>query len=190
MNTQTDNAVHRNNVNGVDVNALFDTINAVKANTTLADSQFRATNRWMDGGHNRSTIQSFRSCGQEDTSRNRPFIMDADEPEVLLGSDQGANPVEYVLHALAACMTTTVIYHAAARGIAIRGMHSALEGDLDLRGFLGLSDEVRRGYQVIRVRMTVDCDAEPEALAELVRYSPVYDMVSRSLPVEVRFCRA
>lgn len=171
--------------NGVDVTALFDTINAVKADTALAQFKFRASNRWLDGGHNRSTIQGFYGCKAEDTTRTKPFILDNDEPPVLLGRDAGANPVEYILHALAGCLTTTMVYHAAARGIEIRAVESALEGDLDLRGFLGLSKEVRKGYQVVRVNMRVKSDAKPEMLRELAQFSPVYEMISRALPVEV-----
>ncbi|KAA2286295.1 OsmC family protein [Arenimonas fontis] len=173
-------------INGVDTDALFATIDAVKADPGLAEFQFRADNRWLDGGHNRSTIKGFRGCRQEDQTRTAPFVMDADEPPVLLGRDAGANPVEYVLHALAACLTTTMVYHAAARGIAIRGIESRLEGDLDLRGFLGLDDTVRKGYREVRVLFDVDSDASPEVLRELAKYSPVYDIVSNSLPVKVQ----
>jgi uncharacterized OsmC-like protein len=172
-------------LNGVNVTALFDTIDAVKKNPQLATFQFRAANEWLDGGHNRSTIQSFYGCGAEDTTRGAAFVMDNDEPAVLLGADNGANPVEYVLHALAGCLTTTLVYHAAARGIEIGAVESKLEGDLDLRGFLGISKDVRRGYHSVRVRMKVRSDASPALLRELAQYSPVYDIVSNSLPVAV-----
>jgi uncharacterized OsmC-like protein len=171
--------------NGVNVTALFETIDAVKNDSGLANFQFRAENRWIDGGHNRSTIQAFYGCRDEDQTRREPFVLDADEPPVLLGEDAGANPVEYVLHALAACLTTTMVYHAAARGIEIEAVDSALEGDLDLRGFLGLSDEVRKGYHDIRVRMRVKSESSPATLRELAKFSPVYDVVSNSLPVQV-----
>ena len=172
-------------INGVDVTGLFGTIDAVNADTELAKFRFRADNTWIDGGHNRSTIQGFYGCRKEDDSRGEPFVLDADEPPVLLGGDAGANPVEFILHGLAACMTTSMVYHAAARGIEIGAVDSALEGDIDLRGFLGISDEVRKGYQSIRVRMRVKSDAKAEALRELVEYSPVYDVVSKSVPVDV-----
>lgn len=171
--------------NGVNVTALFATIDAVKADPALADFQFRAQNRWLQGGHNRSTIQGFRACGQEDTTRTAPFRLDADEPPVLLGADRGANPVEFVLHALAACLTTTLAYHAAARGIDIESIQSSLEGDLDLRGFLGIDDQVRKGYSGIRVRMRVASAAAPKQLRELAQLSPVYDIVSNSVPVDL-----
>lgn len=172
-------------LNGVNVTGVVETINAIKADSELAKFQFRAKNEWIDGGHNRSRIQGFHGCRMEDQSRTEPFVLDADEPPVLLGQDNGANPVEFILHGLAACLTTTMVYHAAARGIAIEAVDSALEGDLDLRGFLGISNEVRKGYQKIRVRMRVRSEADPEMLRELAQFSPVYDVVSNSVPVDV-----
>lgn len=171
--------------NGVDVTALFGTIDAIKNDPGLAEFRFRADNRWLDGGHNQSSIGGFFGCRAEDTVRDEPHRLDADEPPVLLGKDQGANPVEYLLHALAACMTTSMVYHAAARGIEIEALESQLEGDIDLRGFLGLSDEVRKGYRTIRVNFRVKSSASPATLRDLAKYSPVYDVVSNSLPVEV-----
>jgi uncharacterized OsmC-like protein len=177
-------------VNGVNVEQLFATINAIKAQPGLAQFKFRAANRWIDGGHNRTTVKDFYGAGQEDTSRRTPFVMDADEPAVLLGRDEGANPVEFVLHALAGCLTTSLVYHAAARGIRIDEVESTFEGDLDLRGFLGLSDEVRNGYEGIRVAFKIKGDATEEQLRELCelaeRRSPVFDIVSHPVPVSVR----
>lgn len=171
--------------NGVNVTALMATIGAVKAAPALGKFQFRSKNQWMGGGHNQSTIKGFYGAGKEDDTRTEPFVFDADEPPVLIGGDTGANPVEFVLHALGACLTTTMVYHAAARGIEIEAVDSELEGDLDVRGFMGLSDEVRKGYQTVRVNMRVKSDAKPETLAELAKFSPVYDVVSSSLPVDV-----
>lgn len=172
-------------VNGVNVTALSDMIDAVKENVEIAKFQFRARNNWIDGGHNRTMIKEFYGAGAEDTTRKQPFVFDNDEPPVLLGADKGANPVEYILNALAACLTTTVVYHAAARGIKIEAVESSLEGDLDLRGFLGLSDDVRKGYQQIRVAMKIKTGAEPALLKQLANFSPVYDIVSNSVPVEI-----
>lgn len=172
-------------INGVDVDRMGATIQAVQKNPSLATFQFRAKNQWITGGHNRSTIQSFYGTGQEDTIRTAPFVLDADEPPVLLGQDEGANPVEFVLHALAACLTTSLVYHAAARGIRIESVESKLEGDLDLQGFLGLSDEVRRGYKEIRVNFTIKSDASAEQLKELTKFSPVHDIVSNPVPVSI-----
>ncbi|MDH4086352.1 MAG: OsmC family protein [Nitrospira sp.] len=172
-------------INGVDVERLGQTVQAVQQNPSLGASQFRAVNRWINGGHNRSTIKSFYGAGQEDTTRTKPFVLDADEPQVLLGKDQGANPVEFVLHALAACLTTSLVYHAASRGIHIESIESKLEGDLDLQGFLGLSDQVRRGYKQIRASFTVKSDASAKDLEELTKFSPVFDIVSNPVPVSI-----
>ncbi|MBX3300949.1 MAG: OsmC family protein [Nitrospira sp.] len=176
-------------INGVDVERLGQTVQAIQKDPVLAKSQFRAVNRWISGGHNRSMIQGFYAAGQEDTSRMNPFVLDADEPPVLLGQDKGANPVEFVLHALAACVTTSLVYHAAARGIRLESVESQLEGDLDLQGFLGLSDQVRRGYKEIRIKFKVKSDASSEQLKELTKFSPVYDIVSNPVPVSIQIER-
>ncbi len=176
-------------MNGVDVERLGQTIQAIQKDPCVAKSQFRAVNRWVNGGHNRSTIQGFYAAGQEDTSRTNPFVLDADEPPVLLGQDKGANPVEFVLHALAACVTTSLVYHAAARGIRLESVESQLEGDLDLQGFLGLSDQVRRGYKEIRVKFKVKSNASSEQLEQLTKFSPVYDIVSNPVPVSIQIER-
>lgn len=173
-------------INGVDVERLGQTVQAVQQNPSLGTSQFRAVNRWISGGHNRSMIKGFYGAGQEDTTRTKPFVLDADEPPVLLGKDQGANPVEFVLHALAACLTTSLVYHAAARGIQIESIESRLEGDLDLQGFLGLSEQVRRGYQQVRASFTIKSDASAEQLETLMKFSPVFDIVSNPVPVSIR----
>jgi uncharacterized OsmC-like protein len=172
-------------INGVNVTALGETVEAVIAQPEIAKFQFRIKNKWLGGGHNRSEIKSFYGACQEDSTRTEPFVLDNDEPPVLLGKDQGANPVEYVLHALAGCMTTTMVYHAAARGIHIESVETELEGDLDLHGFLRLDETVRNGYENIRVKFKVKSDAAPEVLADLARISPVFDIVSNPVPVAV-----
>lgn len=177
-------------INGVDLRRLRDTIQAVSENPELGQFRFRATNEWIDCGHNRSTIKDFYGAGQEDSSRKKPFVMDNDEPDVLLGADNGANPVEYVLHALAGCLTTTLVYHAAARGIHVEAVSSTYEGELDLRGFLGLDPNVPRGYQKIKVTFDIKgdfSDAQKQELIELGQaYSPVFDTISRPVTVEVK----
>ena len=176
--------------NGVDCDRLFGTIDAVGEKTELGQFQFRARNRWINGGHNRTTIKEFYGAGQEDLSRAEPFVLDADEPDVLLGENHGANPVEYVLTALAGCLTTSLVYHAAARGITLHEVESRLEGALDVRGLLGMSDEVRNGYERIDVTFTVTGDAPDEVLDELCQVaqqrSPVFDIVSHPVAVTVR----
>jgi uncharacterized OsmC-like protein len=175
--------------NGVNVTALFETIDAVKETPDLAKSKFRARHKWIDGGFARTTIQDFYTAGQEDTSRSKPFYLDHDEPPVLLGFNRGVNPVEYAISALAGCLTTGMVYHAAARGIEIQEIEAHLEGDLDLQGFLGLRDDVRRGYENIRVHFRIKADAPDETLEELIqmaqKYSPVFDIVTNPTPVTV-----
>ena len=175
--------------NGIDTAQLFGTLDAIKADPSLAEFQFRAHNHWIDGAHNRSTIKSFYGAGQEDSTRSEAFTLDAGEPAVLLGVDTGPNPAEYLLHALAACLTTTLVYVAAARKVRLTEVESTLEGDIDVRGCLGLSDEVRNGFSRIRASFTVKGDAPPETLREIVERaqarSAVFDMVSHGVPVEV-----
>lgn len=172
-------------VNGVDVTALTETLEAVAREPGLATFRFRNANRWMGGSRNRSTIQSFYGAGKEDDTRTRPFEFTADEPPVLLGDDTGANPVEYLLHALAGCMTTSMVYHAASRGIVIEALESAIEGDLDIRGFTGLSAEVPKGYREIRVTFRAKTEGKPEELRALAQMSPVYNTIAGSVPVMI-----
>lgn len=171
--------------NGVNVTALFETIDAVKQNTDIANFRFQASNRWLGGDSNRSEIAGFYGALQPHEHARGPFEVDNAEPPILLGDGAAPNPVEYVLHALAGCLTTTMVYHAAARGMEIEEVSSELEGDLDLRGFLGLSTSVRKGFHQIRVKIRAKSEAKPEDLRALAQYSPVYDIVSNSLPVDV-----
>ena len=171
--------------NGVDTAALMGTIEAVEAEPALAAFQFRTSNRWIGGDRNRSLVEGFTGAGAEHAHPMGPFQIENAEPPVLLGDGTAPNPVEYVLHALAGCLTTTMVYHAAAQGIRVDEVSSSLEGDLDLRGFLGLDPKVRRGFSSIRARMRVKADASAEQIVALTKYSPVFDIVSNSLPVEV-----
>jgi uncharacterized OsmC-like protein len=189
MEQAAKNTEANNVVNGVNVDELFGTINAIKKAPVIAKFKFRASNEWMGGGHNRTTIRNFYGTQQEH-ERKEPFVLDADEPPLLLGRDLGPNPVEYALTALAACVTTSIVYHAAAKGVAIRSMESRLEGDIDLQGFLGIRDDVPRGYKEIRMFVKIDADAPPEKLEEIVQlgptYSPVFDTITRAVPVKVQ----
>ncbi len=171
-------------LNGVDVDRLKATIEGIRENPTLAESEFHARNTWIEGGNNRAEINEYHAAGQ-DLSRDMPFELSADEPPVLLGHDRGPNPVEHLLSALSSCMTTSIIYHAAAKGIKIEELESEFSGDLNLHGFLGLKEDVRPGYETIRARFKVKTDAEAEDIKKFVRYSPVYDVVSRSVPIVV-----
>ena len=175
--------------NGVDTQQLFSTLDAIKAQPELARFQFRARNRWISGAHNRSTIRDFYAAGQEDTSRSGAFMIEAGEPAILVGEDTGANPAEHLLHALAACLTTSLVFVASARGVDLTAVESTLTGDMDVRGALGLSDETRNGFSDIRVTFHIDSDAPREKVEEVVRRatarSAVFDMVTNGVPVDV-----
>jgi uncharacterized OsmC-like protein len=173
--------------NGVDTATLFATLDAVKGDPDIAKFRFRATNTWMSGTHNRSTIHGFHGAKQEMTHRQR-FTFDADHPPVLVGTDNGPTPVEYVLHALAACLTAGIANIAAARGVTLTEVSSTVEGDIDLLGILGLSEEVRNGYQQIRVGFTLRGD-DPDKLRSVVEQSrqrsAVFDIVTNGVPVSI-----
>ena len=175
-------------VNGVDLTRLTETIEAVKAAPELASFKFRIQNRWIDCGQNRSEVQQF-SAGGKETQHKTDLTLEADEPDVLLGSDRGANPVEHLLHALASCITTSMVYHAAARGIAVEEVESSLEGDLDLRGFLGIAPKVRKGYQQIRLKLRIKADVTDQELRDLAslgpKFSPVFDSIINGVPISV-----
>ena len=171
-------------VNGVDVSQVMNVVDEIEADPGYANFQFRATNRWISGAQSRTRIKEFFAGKAEDTTRAEAFLLEADEPRITAGEDTAPNSMEYVLHALATCLTGTLVYHAAVRGIAIESVESSYTGDVDVRGLFGLSDDVRKGFNKITVNMRVKSEASAEELTELALYSPVYDMVSRSLPVE------
>lgn len=174
--------------NGVNVADLMQTIEAVKSQPEIARFNFSVSNKWLGGGRNQTKVCAFTGAMQK-LEHSQTFTMDADEPPILLGKDEGANPVEFLLHALAACVTTSMVYHAAGQGIAIESVESTLEGDIDLRGFLGIDRGVRNGYQGIRMKMRIKTDATEKQWERLVRlgpsFSPVFDSVTKGVPVEV-----
>jgi len=175
-------------VNGFKLEEIQETLQALQQNPEIAKFKFRAKNKWIHGGHNRSTIQGFFGGGKEVDSRREPFVFDNGEPPILLGTNEGANPVEFVLHALAGCTTTTMVLHAAARGMAIESVESELEGDLDVMGFLGLNENVRNGYQEIRINFKITGDLTEDQKQELISFtknSPVYDVVTHGVPVKI-----
>jgi uncharacterized OsmC-like protein len=175
-------------VNGVSVDDLFATVAAIKATPAIAKFKFRIHNQWEGASKNKSTADKFYGAGQEQ-ARAKPFVLEADEPAVLLGEDMAANPVEHLLHALAACLTTSMVYHAAARGIHIEEVESSLEGHIDLHGFLELDETVRNGYQGIRVNFKIKADVSDDQLQEIVQLgpgrSPVFDSLTHGVPVSV-----
>lgn len=180
------NAVHVEDqkINGVDTGKILNLVASIEEDKDNANFQFRVNNNWVEGGLNRSYIQDFYANGREDDTRNQPFIVDSDEPEIAAGGNSAPNPMEYVLHSLAGCLTSTMVNHAAVQGIEIESAQTSLEGDMDVRGMLGLSDEARKAYNKVRVLMRVKSTASADTLKELALYSPVFDIISNSLPVE------
>jgi len=179
-------------VNGVNVDDLFTTIDAIKAAPGIAKFKFRLRNEWQESSRNCSTVEGFYGAGR-DLPREKAMTMKADEPPVLLGRDEAPNPVEHLMHALASCLTTSMVYHAAARGIEIEEIESTFEGDLDLLGFLDLDPNVRKGYQGIRVNFKVKANAPDDQLQEIVRlgtdHSPVFDSLTKGVPITVKASR-
>jgi len=171
-------------LNGVNATKLGQTIEAVKQQPEIAKFKFRARNQWDIGGHNVATVDSFYGTCQE-MEHKAPFVMHADEPPVLLGEDNGANPVEFVLAGLSGCMTTTLAYHAAGRGLKIDDIQSEFEGDIDLQGLLGTNPNVRSGYKEIRVKFKVKGDVDEQIVQELVRKSPVYDTLANPVKIKI-----
>ncbi len=175
-------------VNGVNVTNLFATLDVVKAQPPAAQFQFRAANEWVSGTHSRSTLNGFFGAGQENTHK-ATFVFDADHPAVLVGQDNGPTPVEFLLHAIAACITAGIGNIASARGIKLTRVESEVEGDIDLLGILGIDENVRNGYQAIRVNLNIEGDAPAEKLQAVVQQSisrsAVYDVLSNGVPVTV-----
>ncbi len=189
MNAQTATKETTNQTNGLDMEALVGTVEAVKQDPSLGGFEFRATNQWINGGENRSRIKEFYGAGSEDESRTEAFEFTNGEPPVLLGADEGANPVEFLLHALAGCLTTTTVLHAAARGIQIESLSTELFGTIDIQGLLALDDSVPAGYEQIQIKMDIKADCSNDELDELLAFaknhSTVCNTICRPVPVTV-----
>jgi uncharacterized OsmC-like protein len=174
--------------NGVDIPNLFATIEALRSQPGLAQFQFRATSRWVAGTHSRTTIDGFSGAGTEH-AHERDFAYDADHPAVFTGADQGPTPVEFLLHALGACLIAGVANIAAARGVNLTRVEANLEGHIDVQGILGLSKTVRNGYETVRVTFHVEGDAAPETLRAIVEQarcrSAVYDVLTNGVDVSI-----
>lgn len=173
--------------NGVDTATLFATLDAVKQAPAAAQFQFRAHNEWINGTHSQSTISDYFGVGEERT-HDREFVFDADHPAVLVGKDNGPTPVEFVLHALASCLTAGIANVAAARKVSLTEVRSTVSGDIDLNGILGLQD-VRNGYQQIVVKFVVKGDAPEDVLRQIVEQSrsrsAVYDVITNGVDVTI-----
>lgn len=174
----------KNLINGIDTEVLGETVEMLRQQPELGESKFHIKNKWLGSAHNQTTVTSFHSAGQE-IEHLQEYKMEADEPFVLGSNDKGANPVEHLLNALTACMTNSLVCHAAARGIDIEALESEVEGDIDLRGFLGLSNDVRKGYREIRVKFKVKSNEQNlKRLKKLAEFSPVFDVVSNGTDVK------
>ncbi|MGB5405407.1 MAG: OsmC family protein [Thiogranum sp.] len=173
-------------VNGIHMETLQGTVNAIEQEPELGHCKFRARNKWLGGNHNCTTITGFYGAKQE-IAHKQQFELHADEPPILAGNDDGANPVEHLLNALAACVTTSMVAHAAVRGIHIEELESELEGDIDLRGFLGLSNDVPKGFTEIRIKFKVKADVDNmERLKRLTAYSPVFNTITQGANVDIQ----
>jgi uncharacterized OsmC-like protein len=179
-------------VNGVNADELVGTIEAVREQPELAKMQFRASNEWIFGANNRTTIKDVYGAREEQT-RKQTFVLEKDEPVFLLGTDKGANPVEHLLAALAGCLTTTLVYFAATEGVQLNEVTSKFEGDASLLGFLGIDENTRMGCEEIRVTFDIKSDAPREKIQELVGLaqarSGVFDMLTNKTPVSVQLAK-
>ena len=178
-----------NSVNGIDIDVLQNTVNAIQEEPELGKCRFHVTNKWLGANHNCTTVSSFYGAKQE-IAHKQSFELHADEPAILAGQDQDANPVEHLLHALAACVTTSLVAHAAVRGIHLEEVESEIEGDIDMHGYLGLSKDVPKGYTDIRIKFKVKSDEEnTERLKRLAEYSPVYNTLLHGTNVDIEIER-
>jgi len=186
--TQTKPRRERVPLNGVDTPTLFGTLDVVRSQPDLAKFQFRATNRWQDGTLSETTMGTFSGAGGEHAHAST-FTFKADHPVVLVGADRAPTPIEFLLHALAACITSGIANIAAARGVALTEVESHIEGDINLLGIFGMSDEVRNGYQGIRASFSIKGDASPDVLQEIVEQSrarsAVFDVLTNGVPVSM-----
>jgi uncharacterized OsmC-like protein len=176
--------INTNIINGIDTDQVANLAGKILEDESYGKFKFRANNRWVNGARSKTSIKGFFAGGGEDTNRTQAMFVDADQPTFLAGGNTAPNSVEHLLHALTSCLTTTLTYHASVQGILIGAIETSAEGDLDSRGFFGLSDDASKGYERIRVNMRVESQASVETLTELAMHSPVYEMVSKAVPVK------
>lgn len=177
-------------INGINTDRLFEIINTVKRNPLLSKFQFRAKNTWMNGFHNRSVIKGFYGADREDNSRNETYILDNDHPYILLGSDKGAFSIEYILNALAACLTNSIVYNAATYGINLESIESELEGNLNLNTLFGFPGKAENQIEDIKVKIRIEGSKLSEEEKKLLiglskKSSPIYKMITNPFPVTV-----
>jgi uncharacterized OsmC-like protein len=171
-------------VNGIDTQGVLSLATGISLDEEYGKFTFRAHNQWLNGARSRSAIRGFYAGGEENTERQQSLQVDADQPLFLGGENTAPNPVEHLLHALDSCLAVTLVYHAAVQGIHLEAVETTAEGDMNARGFFGISETVDKGYKQVRVNMRVKADADVDTLTALAMYSPVYEMISRSVPTE------
>lgn len=176
-------------VNGINVEDVAKLATKISQDENYGAFKFRAANQWANGARSSSSIKEFFAGGQNQERQTAHQIV-ADQPQFLGGQDFGPNPVEYLLHALSSCLNVTLVYHAAVQGIQLHAIQTSAEGEMDARGFFGISDEVAKGYGRIQVRMQVRADADVDSLTRLAMYSPVYETISRAIPVDFQLTKS
>ena len=174
--------------NGVNVGALLDAREALSQAPEAAQFTWRATCEWVNGTHSRSTVKGFFGLGEEQSHRST-FTFDADHPEIFASEDHGATPVELVLAGLASCLTAGVASVAQNRDIQLRSVKATLEGGMDIQGILGIDNDVRNGFDGIKVTYDIDADATPDEIRAVVaqsqKRSAVYDVITNPTNVTV-----
>ncbi len=172
-------------VNGIDTNRIVELATSMAQDDNFGQFRFRANNHWIDGSRSQTSIKDFFAGGGERTERTHKLVVDADQPVYLGGQNTAPNAVEHYLHALVSCLSTTIVAHASVRGIPLKSLRIGAEGGMDARGFFGVSDDVNRGYEMVSVDIQANTAASEEILLELIRYSPVYELVAKAIPVEM-----
>jgi uncharacterized OsmC-like protein len=172
-------------VNGIDTSRIVDLATNMTQDENFGQFRFRANNQWIDGSRSRTSFKDFYAGGEERTERPAAHTSDADQPLYLGGQNSAPNAVEHYLGSLVSCLNTTIVAHASAQGIELHDLEISAEGNMDARGFFGVSDEVRRGYNRIVVDIRARTSADEAGLRQMASYSPVYEMVSRAVPVEL-----
>jgi uncharacterized OsmC-like protein len=176
-------------VNGIDTGRIVELATNMAQDDEFGKFRFRADNQWINGSRSRTSINDFYAGGDQRTEREHPLTVDADQPVYLGGQNTAPNAVEHYLNSLTSCLNTTIVAHAAVQGIGIDELEISAEGHMDARGFFGVSDDVNRGYNSINVHIKARTPADEKILKTLAGYSPVYEMVSRAVPVTLTFER-
>ncbi len=173
-------------VNGVNTDAIVNIATHMAQDDNFGQFRFRADNQWINGSPSRTSIKNFYAGNGEQTERSQPLVVHADQPTFLARENTAPNAVEHYLNSLVSCLNTTIVAHASVQGIQRETLNITAEGEMDARGFFGVSNEVNRGYNKINVDIRAKTDTDEETLRNMLNYSPVYEMVSKAIPVEVK----